>query len=57
MTELIRLGVQKVCQSVSREEKKALEIFPKFGGIQKISLFISILTFLASEWKIFPFSF
>ena len=29
MTELIRLGVQKVCQSVSREEKKALEILAK----------------------------
>lgn len=29
MTELIRLGVQKVCQSVSREEQKALEILTK----------------------------
>ncbi|MCY4512881.1 MAG: hypothetical protein OXB86_04255 [Bdellovibrionales bacterium] len=29
MTELIRLGVQKVCQSVSSEEKKALEMLVK----------------------------
>ena len=29
LTELIRLGVQKVCQSVSREEKKALEMLAK----------------------------
>ena len=29
MTELIRLGVQRVCQSVSREEKKALEMLAK----------------------------
>ena len=29
MTELIRIGVQKVCQSVSREEKKALEMLAK----------------------------
>ena len=29
MTELIRLGVQKVCRSVSREEKKALEMLTK----------------------------
>lgn len=29
MTELIRLGVQKVFQSVSREEKKALEMLAK----------------------------
>ena len=29
MTELIRLGVQKVFQSVSREEKKALEMLTK----------------------------
>ena len=29
MTELIRLGVQKVFQSVSREEKKVLEMLAK----------------------------
>ena len=29
MTELIRLGVKKVYQSVSREEKKALEMLTK----------------------------
>ena len=29
MTELIRLGVQRVCQSVSREEKKVLEMLIK----------------------------
>lgn len=29
MTELIRLGIQKILRSVSREEKKALEMLSK----------------------------
>ena len=29
MAELIRLGVQKICQSVSHEEKKALKMLAK----------------------------
>ena len=60
MTELIRLGVQKVCQSVSHEEKKALEMLAKirkhtkkqgYSGEKIITLSVRAQREVRNEYK------